>query len=37
MHELNDDGAFADARGNAFYGTVAHIADHKDAWDVGFE
>src|ERR1700675_1248079 len=37
MHELNDDGAFADAGSDAFYRAVADIADHKDAWDVGFE
>ena len=37
MHELDDDGAFADAGGHAFYRAVAHIADDKNAWDVGFE
>src|SRR5579864_1291122 len=37
MHELDDDGTFADARGNTLYRTVADIADHKDARDVRFE
>src|SRR5580704_1879024 len=37
MHELNDDGAFADAGSDAFYRAVADIADHKDSRDVGFE
>src|SRR5579872_266220 len=37
MHELDDDGTFADARGDSFYGAVADIADHKDARDVRFE
>src|SRR5580704_8186806 len=37
MHELDDDGTFTDARGDAFYRTVADIADDENAWDVGFE
>src|SRR5277367_3026705 len=37
MHELDNDGAFANAGGDAFYGAVAHIADDKDAGDIGFE
>src|SRR5208282_2291348 len=37
MHELDDDGAFADAGGDAFYRAVANIADDKDAWDIGFQ
>src|SRR5277367_2284871 len=37
MHELDDDGPFAHTGGDAFYGTVADIADHKDARDVGFQ
>src|SRR4029077_11800575 len=37
MHELDDDGAFADAGCDALYGAVADIADNKDARDVGFQ
>ena len=37
MHELNDDGAFADAGCDSLYGAVADIADDKDARDVGFQ
>src|SRR5271155_4215218 len=37
MHELDDDGAFTDARGDALHGTVADIADDKNARDIGFE
>src|SRR6266436_1534491 len=37
MHELDDYGAFPNTRGDAFYGTVADIANDEDAWDVGFE
>jgi hypothetical protein len=36
MHELDHNGAFADAGGDAFYRTVAHVTDHKNAWDIRF-
>ena len=37
MHELDDDGAFANAGGHALYRAVAHIADDKNARDIRFE
>src|SRR5262245_22229964 len=37
MHELDDNGAFADSGGDAFDGTVAHVADNKNSRDAGFE
>src|SRR5208282_6346424 len=37
MHELDNHGTFADAGGDALHGTVADIADDKNARDVGFE
>src|SRR5580692_1577137 len=37
VHELDDDGAFADPGSYALYGAVAHVADDKDARNIGFE
>ncbi len=37
MHELDDDGAFADAGSDALHRTVADIPNNKNAGDVGFE
>src|SRR5215467_15009947 len=37
MHELDNDGAFAHAGGDAFDGAVTHVADDKNSGDAGFE
>src|SRR5690242_10339280 len=37
VHELDDDGAFAHARGDAFDGAMAHVANNKNSGDAGFK
>ena len=37
MNKLDANAAFANARGNAFNGTMANITDSEDARNIGFE
>src|SRR5436190_19729108 len=37
MDELHRHRSFADSRSHSFYGTVAHVADRKDAGNISLE
>src|SRR5256885_9910061 len=37
MDELHRHRSFTNTGGHPFYGTMAHIAHGKDAWNIGFE
>src|SRR5712692_6341372 len=37
VHELHDDGAFANTGSHALHGTVAHVTDDKNSGHVGFQ